>query len=114
MVRFRFIASAAALALMSACGSASDRQATVSPATSPTTSPVLVTYTTSPATVKLVKYDGSVIATVPGYPVGDEIAVGAYVVMESETGGTERVVDATGAVKTVAPAAARLLTPDGP
>jgi len=56
--------------------------------------------------------DGSVLATVPGYSVGDEHAFGAYLVMATERGGSESTVDAKGVIRPVAPAAAKLLTPE--
>ncbi len=106
---------------ISACGAASPATAVVSPS-SPAVSPspqvrhdpVLVAYTLNPATVTLFTTDGTVIKTMPGYPVGDEHAIGAYLVMTTETGGQEFTMDASGLTKPVAPAAAKILTPATP
>jgi len=106
---------------ISACQAASGRSAAVSPtppAASPSPQvrhdPVLVGYTLNPATITLFRLDGSVITTMAGYPVGDEQAIGAYLVMTTETGGKEFTVDALGLTQPVAPAAAKLLTPATP
>jgi len=106
---------------ISACQAASGPSAAVSPpppAARPSPQvrhdPVLVGYTLSPATITLFRLDGSVITTMAGYPVGDEQAIGAYLVMTTETGGEEFTVDALGLTKPVAPAAAKLLTPATP
>jgi hypothetical protein len=106
---------------ISACQAASPPTAVVSPS-SPAASPspqvrhdsVLVGYTLNPATITLFKMDGSVIKSMPGYPVGDEHAIGAYLVMATETGGNEVTIDASGLAKPVAPAAAKILTPATP
>jgi hypothetical protein len=106
---------------ISACQAASAPTAVVSPS-SPAASPspqvrhgsVLVGYTLNPATITLYRMDGSVIKTMSGYSVGDEHAIGAYLVMTTETGGEELTVDASGLTKPVAPAAAKILTPATP
>lgn len=105
----------------SACQAPSGPSAVISPSP-PTGSPspqvrhdpVLVGYTLNPATITLFKVDGSVIKTMPGYPVGDEHAIGAYLVMTKETGGEEFTVDASGLTKPVVPAAAKILVPATP
>ena len=106
---------------LTACEAASTPTAVVSPASpAPSTSPqaghepVLIGYKQNPATITLFKTDGSVIKTMPGYPVGDERAIGAYLVMTKEAGGDESTVDADGVIKPVAPAAAKVLTPATP
>ncbi len=94
--------------LLCACGAASNPQhaeVTV------THDAVLVAFTEAPPTVTLMKLDGSVVATVPGSGINDERAVGAFLVVAADGSGKEWTVDASGAIKPVAPEAARLLQP---
>ena len=115
-------------ALVAACGPAPSASTTpaprssgsnlhsppASPSVNPSRNPVLVGYNENRATISLLKMDGSVVKSMAGYPVGDELALGAYLVMTTETGGKAFTVDASGATEPVAPAAAKILTPATP
>jgi len=92
-----------------------------SPVASPTAagSPVFVAFdehnnATGQPTITLSLMGGSVVATVNGRTVGDEHAIGAYLVIAADGSGNESVVDANGTVKPVAAAAARLLAASYP
>src|SRR6266568_7950892 len=88
-----------------AAASASASSAPVSP--SPTTSGiVLVGLSGAEANITLVRTDGSVVATMPGTPVGDEHAIGAFLVMAKDGTGREWTIDRSGVIKQVAAVAA--------
>lgn len=63
------------------------------------------------ADLRLVRTDGSIIATTPGVPVGDEHAIGAYLFAAADGSGKEWTIDRSGVIRDVAPAAAKLLRP---
>ena len=116
----RTVLSLAGLVVICACGSTStiSNAASVSPTAAQATSPsppvaagksVLVGQSSSPATVIVMRPDGSVIATLPGTGLADQHAVGAYLFTDAAGTGKASSVDAAGTVKAVAPAAATLL-----
>lgn len=117
MVKFRMAGAAVVLFLISACGSPSTGQSAVaSPSPSPTATPtstkaVLVGHSDNPPTVTLTSLDGSVVKTLPGVGAVDEHAVGAYLVLERLGSSKAWTVDASGAVRAVAPTAAAILSP---
>jgi hypothetical protein len=110
------------LAFASACqsaqsgaGSPNPAAASASPsaAASPTPNtngPVLVGLAGINDNVTLVRVDGSVVATLPNTLVPDQRPIGAFLVAAKDGSGEEWTVDRAGAIKQVAPAAARLLT----
>jgi hypothetical protein len=144
MVKFRVAAVLVALAFVSGCGTTSGNksvaQKSASPAVgSPSATPSTASSTPSPAasptptvsgavlvefmdnhmigrasTVTLYRVDGSVIASLDGHGVGDEHAIGAYLVMANDSSGAEWTVDTSGLIKSVAPAATKLLSTNTP
>jgi hypothetical protein len=141
MVTFRFASALVGLLLIGACGSPSSTHSVAAslpssnpaPAGSPASSsssiptpaaspsgiptpaatplnPVLIGYSDSPPTVIVMRLNGSVVATLPGDLVAQH-AVGAYLVVASNGSGREWTVDASGVIRNVAPAAAKLMTP---
>jgi hypothetical protein len=104
------------LLLISACSSPSATKPGPAPSTNPTSAAslgnvVLVGHTDSPATVTLMRLDGSIMATLPGVGVSDEHAVGAYLVLAGSGSTKGWTVDASGVVRDVAPAAVAILSP---
>jgi hypothetical protein len=57
------------------------------------------------------KPDGTIVKTLPGVVLGDEHAVGAYLVVASEGSSKGWTIDPAGIVKVVAPAAVTFLSP---
>lgn len=118
MFTLRKASTLAGLMLMCACGSTSGNNPVgANPAQAPRSAnnPVFVGYqdnqmTTAKPNVILTTMDGTVVTTLQGQGVGDERAIGAYLVMASDGSGKEWTVDAAGAIKLVAPAAAKVLT----
>jgi hypothetical protein len=113
MGTLRLVSCLFGLALLTACSShgANTANATLTP--SPSTSGiVLVGLSGVEANITLVRTDGSVVATMSGTPVGDEHAIGAFLVMAKDGTGREWTVDRSGTIKQVADAAAKLLTPN--
>jgi hypothetical protein len=133
MFRFRLASASALLLLVGACGSPSSTKsaaasapsnspaAALAPSSSPAPAasagtPVIIGldgHLSGPSTVILMRLDGSVIATrtLPATWLVDEHAVGAYMLVANDGSGKAWTVDASGAVRDVAPAAAAFLSP---
>lgn len=116
MSTFRFALAFVGVLLISACGSSATPTPVAGSSASPTSattlgSAVLVGHSDNPSTVTLMRLDGTVVTFVPGVGVGDEHAVGAYLVVASDSSGKGWTVDASGVVRDVAPAAVAILSP---
>lgn len=122
MLKFRLASAFVGLLLISACGSPSTAKPAAASSSNPTSASsatpaasfgnvVLVGHSVSPATVVLMRLDGSIMATLPGIGVVDQHAVGAYLVVSSSGSSKGWTVDASGVIKDVAPAAVAILSP---
>jgi hypothetical protein len=138
MVTLRFAAALVGLFLIGACGSPSTAKSEAAPSSSLTiasnpaspspnppsaTSPaspaltasvrnaVLVGHWDNPATVVLMRQNGSIVKKLAGVGVVDQHAVGAYLVVAGFGSSKGWTVDASGVVRDVAPAAVAILAP---
>jgi hypothetical protein len=125
MFKFRSASAVVGLVFICACGSAPGGRPAAASSANPTTSPpnvnrtVLVSFEDDrqiggQAKVIFTGMDGTMLATVPGQGVGDEHAMGAYLVTAADGSGAEWTVDPAGTVRPVAAAAAALLTVNKP
>jgi len=118
MGNLRWVFALFALSLVAGgCSSQTSNQASVTPTSSAASSPspaaqdaIVVGISGVQANVVLARTDGTIIATIPGVPVADEHAIGAYLVAARD-GSKEWTVDRSGVIRQVSPAAARLLGP---
>lgn len=132
MVKFRLACVVVGFAIVSGCqpvqsskpvavstGPISSATAPTQPSVSPSATPasplrpVLAGLSGANPAFTVARLDGSVVASVPASNgVGDEHAVGAYLLTATDGSGKEWAVDTAGVVRPVSPIAAKLLSPN--